>query len=87
MKNEFEELSTQEKELIRQHRAEEARKAQTVAFRLKAIRVAAEYEQWLQDNGRGDSYSTFANEFGYDDPQRNLIHECVVRIRDAATIS
>ena len=61
------------------------RRELTKAYRLMAIRVAAEYEEWLQENGRFDSFSTFINEFGYQKPDGSLMHEYVKRIRDAAT--
>lgn len=85
MSNEFTELSPAEQELIRKHRKELARRQQISDFRLKSIRVAGEYEKWLQDNGRGDSYSTFGEEFGYQDSDRQVMHEHVNRIRQAAT--
>lgn len=83
MSNEFGELSPREQQMIREHRAKEAKEVQARALRLKVLRYAADYEQWLQDNGRGDSYSTFVNEFGCDDPERQLIHDNVVRVRKA----
>ena len=30
------------------------------------LRIAADYSDWLYINGRGSSFSTFGNEFGYD---------------------
>lgn len=33
---------------------------------IKALVIAGRYARWLNKNGRGSSYSTFHNEFGYD---------------------
>ena len=85
MTDEFGELDAAEKEMIRKHRAGLERDRLNNEFRLKAIEVAARYEKWLQENGRGDSYSTFINEFDYQERDGNEIHEFVVKIRKAAT--
>lgn len=87
MNNEFGELSTREQQMIREHRAKEAKEARLNELRLKVLRYAADYEQWLQDNGRGDSYSTFVNEFGCTDPERQYIYECLVSVRKAAIVN
>ncbi|HFE9955564.1 hypothetical protein [Pseudomonas shirazica] len=79
-------LSPEEEEMIRRHRDEKAQRAAALAFRLKALKVAAEYEAWLQqDEECGDSFSTFVNRFGYQDSDCQPMHEYVKRIHKAAT--
>lgn len=85
MTDELGDLSPDEVALIRQRRAENSRREQQLEFRLEAIKVAAEYETWLQANKCGDSFSTFINEFGYQEPQGSIMHHYVTRIRKAAT--
>jgi len=87
MSDEFGELSQQEQRMIREHRAKEAKQARLNELRLKVLLYAADYEQWLQDNGRCDSYSTFVNEFGCVDPEREYIHACIVSVRKAAIVN
>lgn len=33
---------------------------------LKLLVLATRYLQWLSDNGMGDTYSTFCDDFGYE---------------------
>lgn len=66
-------LSEDEVELIKARRREQARVAAVAAERLKALRAAADYEAWLQEHGRGSTYSTFVNEFDGDSRLWDLV--------------
>lgn len=37
--------------------------------------VAARYAEWLQIRGRGTSFSTFVNEFGYEEPDCSNVYQ------------
>lgn len=86
MDNEFGNLSEEEQQIIRKHREEKARVQRTLDFRLKSIRVAGDFEKWMQENGQGNSYSTFINTFNYQETDGHVMHEHVTRILQAATL-
>lgn len=54
-------------------------------FRNEALKVAHQYNQWLVENGRGDTYSTFCDEFGYQHERRRQVYSAVVALRSFAT--
>lgn len=77
------ELTEEEVAHIKQRREkEEARKA-VLKKRLDRIMVAHDYEKWLQDKGRGSTFSTFVNEFGYDELDSSEVYGVVEAIRGA----
>lgn len=86
MENEITSLDDEEQEIIRKHRQEKARVQRTLDFRLKSINVAGDFEKWMQENGQGNSYSTFVNTYGYQEPDSHLMHDHVSRILKAATL-
>ncbi|MCY1287803.1 hypothetical protein D9M68_404470 [compost metagenome] len=52
--------------------------------RLLKLQMAAQYEQWLQENERGSSFSTFVNEFGAEacgQAQLSVLYECIQALR------
>lgn len=61
------ELTELELEMIRRHRAAQAVDAARRTARRVTLDVASRYEAWLQSNDRGSSYTTFVDEFGYDE--------------------
>jgi hypothetical protein len=60
-------LTPQEEKLILEHRKANEEEANARQMALVLLQVACEFETWLQENGRGFSYSTFVNEdeFGF----------------------
>lgn len=42
------------------------------------LRLTEEYVQWLQDNGRGTTFSTFVNEFPYDHMNASVVYKSVI---------
>lgn len=77
-------LTDAERELILQRRAEQERAAVALAERRAILDIASRYEAWLQDNGRGSTFSTFVDEFGYDDIGAGDVFSRVEAIRAAA---
>lgn len=77
-------LTESERALIIQRREDEKKAAEARASRRSALRVAADYEAWLQDNGRGSTFSTFVNEFGYDEAGAGDVFRRVETIRQVA---
>jgi hypothetical protein len=49
---------------------------------LEILRTAYEYENWLQKNGYGSSYSTFCDDFGYGADQ--TLYNAVEKVRTTA---
>jgi hypothetical protein len=58
-------LTPEEIEIIKEYRQREEAKKLAKLYRLEVFRVAYEFEQWLQDNGAGSTYSTFCDDFDY----------------------
>lgn len=59
-------LTKEEEQLILKSREEKALKKQAKELALRRIRTAHGYAIWLENNGAGDTYSTFCDEFGYE---------------------
>ncbi len=77
-------LTKGELEMIKACREKDRREAEERGARRKALRLAADYEAWLQDNGRGSTFSTFANEFDYDEHDASEVFKRVEKIRAAS---
>ncbi|WP_155931059.1 hypothetical protein [Methylomonas sp. 11b] len=46
------------------------------------LRIAADYLDWLYINGRGSTFSTFVDEFGYDSKLASAVFNQVVKLYD-----
>ena len=77
-------LDDDEIALIERHRTEKRKRVERDSFALVALKIAAGYEEWLQREGLGDSFSTFVNEYGYQGKNAGRMHEAVKAIRQAA---
>jgi hypothetical protein len=77
-------LDDDEIALIERHRAEKRKRIERENFALNALKIAAGYEEWLQREGVGDSFSTFVNEYGYQGEKAGRMHETIKAIRQAA---
>ncbi|WP_182212395.1 hypothetical protein [Stenotrophomonas acidaminiphila] len=42
------------------------------------LQVAARYADWLKANGRGTSFSTFVNEFGYQEADASKVYQNLI---------
>jgi hypothetical protein len=51
---------------------------------LNVLRLATEWESWLQRNRRGSTFSTFVDEFGYDEIGADTIYRRVEAVRQMA---
>lgn len=60
------ELTEREREAVLRMRRVDAVSNSVKRARLEILRVALDYERWLQENGAGSTYSTFCDDFGYD---------------------
>lgn len=78
------ELTDEERAMVLKRRDEARRASEARAATRAALQIAAEYESWLQDNGRGSTFSTFVNEFGYDKLGAGDVFRRVEAIRAAA---
>jgi hypothetical protein len=59
-------LTEEETALVMAHRAKNARVVRRNKLALELLARAREYAVWLHEEGRGTSYSTFADEFGHE---------------------
>ena len=50
---------------------------------VKILRVASEYSFWLHRKSRGSSYSTFVNEFGYQEKDSSKTFDLVTKILES----
>lgn len=78
------ELTEDEQKLILKRRYEIAAKEESRRVKLQSIETAAKYEAWLQNEGRGSTFSTFVDEFGYDEHDASAVFRRVEAIRVAA---
>ncbi|WP_220814082.1 hypothetical protein [Pseudomonas paralcaligenes] len=76
-------LDEEERALIYAHRQQKEQAREQRMLRLRVLELALRYETWLQKQGRGSSFSTFVNEFGYDDPGGKHLYTLVQAVRDA----
>lgn len=59
------ELTPEETEVILRMRRLKAEKLARATYKLHILKTAWEFETWLEENGVGESFSTFIDEFGY----------------------
>jgi len=75
-------LTSEEIEIIQKMRKEKEKEKENRELIIKALKTAAQYEEWLFYNGMGSSFSTFVDDFGYQDKDVRLIYQLVESIRD-----
>lgn len=61
------ELTQDEIALVTKHRQQKEARAQQDVLTLYCLETAAKFEAWRQTGGYGMSYSTFLNDFEYQD--------------------
>lgn len=81
---EIDALSPDEVKLLEAHRKRKETQGQSSAHQIHALKVAARYSIWLDKEGRGTSFSTFVDEFGYESSDCKQVYEKVLKIREAA---
>lgn len=80
------ELSEKEAGIIREHRAEQARK-EAIAKRMgEYLEVANDFYQWMQKEGAGPTFSTFCDDYGYEPTEfsRKAVYEAAINLIDSA---
>lgn len=77
-------LTDSELEIVLKLREKNARATNERALKLDMLRLAAEYEFWLQNNCMGSTFSTFIDGFGYDKVGASGVFRRVEAIREAA---
>lgn len=77
-------LSAEEIHWIEERRAEREAAAKRQAEKLKILKTAYQYEEWLQENEAGSTYSTFCDDFGYGGEHREFMFKAVTQIRSLA---
>ncbi len=79
-------LSPDEVALILRRREEQAQQEALWAFKRKAIAMAHAFDDWSATTGEGLTFSTFINNFGYQDQDGKQMYEAVQRIHEAAML-
>ncbi|MBE0506704.1 MAG: hypothetical protein IBX50_08285 [Marinospirillum sp.] len=74
-------LTEAEIRLIHQGRESQQAEKDACSFRLNILKLALDYEAWLQSEGRGSSFSAFVNEFNYDKGDCKLMYREVQKVR------
>ena len=80
-------LKPHERRMIIKAREEEAKQIADTRFQIKVIKTAAKAWQWSIKNNEGLSFSTFVNNFGYQDKDASKMYEAVIKLIEFATIS
>ena len=60
------ELTDSELEMVMQMRRENELAQKRADYMIQLLQLTIEYATWMHENGIGDSYSTFCDDFGYD---------------------
>jgi hypothetical protein len=76
------ELTEVEKRIILEHRAQEIHIAKTDAFREKVLYVANNFLIWAYKEGYAPTFSTFVNDFEYQEKDCQSMYEAVKKIWD-----
>lgn len=66
------ELSQKERQTILKMRAEAHRQWLRTHNASLILHTAARYHTWLVQNGAGDTYSTFCDDFGFEEPLEGM---------------
>lgn len=74
-------LTETEISLIHQSRKSQQAEKDACSLRLDILKLALDYETWLQSEGRGSSFSAFVNEFNYDKGDCKLMYREVQKVR------
>lgn len=74
------ELSPEEIAIIQQRRKEKSAEEARVVFHKKAIATAHAFSVWSDENGLELTFSTFVNNFNYQEADGNAMYEAVKRI-------
>lgn len=80
-------LTERESAIIEEHRKRAVEKIRQQRLQLKLLKIAADFEEWKQENGAGATYSTFCNDFGYEASEgedRPRIYESAVSLIELA---
>lgn len=80
----MQDLTSAEIALIEKSRAEDKSRADARIFQQKSITVANQFLQWSLESGYGLTFSTFVNQFDYQDPDGNRMYRAVERILSSA---
>jgi hypothetical protein len=76
-------LTDEEVEMITKTRESASESREIMLQRKVSLAVAAKYETWLQDNNTGSTFSTFVNNYGYEEPDATWRYKVVEAIRSA----
>ncbi len=77
------ELTESEAKVITDIRRVESEKKRKVDLSIHLLSTAAQYAKFMRDEGYGDTYSTFCDNFGYEGEKeisRPAIHKSVMEI-------
>lgn len=78
------ELTAEELALIQKHRDTKAKQDAAHAFQRKAIATAHAFAEWSAESGYGLTFSTFINQFDYQEADGKAMYAAVERIQQAA---
>lgn len=70
-------LTEDEKRLILKRRNDQVRAESRTRQQKKVMKTSIEYWDWLVENDRGSSFSTFVNEFEYDGSDSSIMYKAV----------
>ena len=70
-------LTKAEKEIILQLRKDDEYRRRMKELYLSRLKTAYEFAKWMEERGVGSTFSTFCNEFGYDELDASGVYEVV----------
>lgn len=83
------ELTESEAKVITDIRRVESERKRKVTLSIHLLSTAAQYAKFMRDEGYGDTYSTFCDNFGYEgenELSRSTVHKLVMEIIGLARV-
>lgn len=74
-------LTADERGIIERVRAQKAADEQRRKREKQVLRLTVKYIGWLEREGRGSTFSTFVNEFGYDEHDSSQVYKVIEAIK------
>lgn len=77
-------LADDELKIIQEHRAKKAKIEHQFKMQTKALNIAVDYITWLKTHKRITTFSTFVDEFGYEEEDCSFMYKVVINILEVS---
>lgn len=77
-------LTNDELKIIQEYRAKKEKIECQFKMQTKALNTAIDYIAWLKAHNRVTTFSTFVDEFGYEEEDCSFMYKVVVKVLEAS---